>query len=145
MTRTSRPPVKDRKLSRLVLYPSPFENYSFPMSLLRWTVGLILLTLQVGAIAYARLTEARYFCWAPYDMQTQYKLQAVVNSVVLTPQQIQQRYRRPREGRDNRSPQHLKDIFEQTERHYHAEDQVDLILTYRINGKEERTWRYLQP
>jgi hypothetical protein len=112
---------------------------------LRWTIGLTLLAFQVGAIAYARFVPARYFCWAPFDMQTDYRLKVTVNGRQLTPREIQQRYRRLAEGVDNRSTQHLIDIVEQTERLHHPEDRAEVLLTYRINGKQEQQWRYPPP
>ena len=30
------------------------------------------LAFQLVAIVYARFVPARYFCWAPYDTQTEY-------------------------------------------------------------------------
>lgn len=115
------------------------------MQTLRWTIGLTLLVLQLGAIAYARFVPSRYFCWAPFDMQTDYQIDATVNGEKLTPKEIRQRYHRPPRGTDNRSYQHVIDIVEQTDRRYHPEDTVDLTITYRINGKQKHQWHYHQP
>jgi hypothetical protein len=115
------------------------------MRTLRWTLGLALLAFQVGAIAYARFVPARYFCWAPFDMQTDYRLDVTVNGKPLTPAEIQKRYRRPAKGTDNRSTQHLLDIIEQTERRYHPDDHTAVVMTYRVNGKQAQQWRYRQP
>lgn len=104
-----------------------------------------LLAFQVGAIVYARTVESRYFCWAPYDQQTRYQIDVTVNGKKLSADEIRQRYRRPKMGNDNRSVRHVKDILEGAERQYHPQDQVEIVLTYRINGKEEQTWRYQQP
>lgn len=112
------------------------------MRTLRWVIGLSLLAFQLGAIVYARFVPTRYFCWAPYDMQTDYRLEATVNGKKLSASEIQQRYRRPIAGTDNRSTHHLIDIIEQAERRYHPDDAVEVIMTYRVNGKEERQWRY---
>ena len=110
-----------------------------------WALGVGLLAFQLAAIGYARFVESRYFCWAPYDIQTAYRVAVKVNGKDLKPEEIQARYRRPQAGRDNRSPQHLKDIFGQVDAQYHPEDQVEMVMLYRINGKEERTWRFRRP
>lgn len=113
--------------------------------LLRWTLALTLLGLQVAAIVYARFVPTRYFCWAPFDMQTDYRLQVEVNGRRLTPAEIRRRYRRGPQGTDNRSFSHLTDILEGAERRYHPQDRTSIVMTYRINGGEERTWIYRQP
>ena len=47
-------------------------------------VPVALLVFQVAAILYARTVTTRYFCWAPYDTQTEYTATAVVNGHELT-------------------------------------------------------------
>ena len=120
-------------------------KYTGSMRILRWTLGISLLLFQLGAIAYARFVPARYFCWAPFDMQTSYQLNVIVNGQPLTAKQVQERYRRPQKGFDNRSVQHLIDILEQTEERYYPDDDTRIIMTYRINGKEEERWEYRSP
>lgn len=112
---------------------------------LRWAIGLTLLVFQLSAIVYARFVPSRYFCWAPFDMQTDYRLDVTVNGRRLSPAEVRQRYRRPAQGTDNRSFQHIIDIIEQTERHYHPENETVVIMTYRSNGKQEEQWHYRQP
>src|SRR5207237_6850999 len=94
------------------------------MRTLRWTIGLALLAFQVGAVVYARFVPSRYFCWAPFDMQTDYRLEVTVNGQKLSAKEIQQRYRRPAQGTDNRSFQHLIDILTEAEQRYHPGDHV---------------------
>ncbi len=115
------------------------------MRTLRWTIGLSLLAFQLGAVVYARFVPARYFCWAPFDMQTDYQLAVTVNGQPLSAAAIQQRYRRPARGTDNRSSRHVMDIIEQTEQRYHPDDRTTVLMTYRVNGKQEQQWRYQQP
>lgn len=78
-------------------------------------------------------------------MQTDYRLVVTVNGKPLTPAEIQRRYRRPARGTDNRSTQHLLDIIEQAECRYHPDDEVEVVMTYRVNGKQEQQWRYRRP
>jgi len=51
---------------------------------MRTTIGLALLGFQVFMIGYARFVPSRYFCWAPYDIQTEYRLDVTVNGRRLT-------------------------------------------------------------
>lgn len=102
----------------------------------------MLLTAQVLLIGYARTTEARYFCWAPFDMQTDYRLEVTVEGRELTAAEIRARYRRPAAGTDNRSIRNLTDIIEGVEVRQPAERRARVVMKYRINGKEEREWQY---
>jgi hypothetical protein len=105
---------------------------------MRTAIALMLFTFQLGAIAYARFVPTRYFCWAPYDTQTEYTATAVVNGKELTPEEFQRRYRRNRRGNDNRSPQHVIDMLQQVEqrRAHPGEENVSIVMKYRVNGKE---------
>ncbi len=104
--------------------------------------AIAILLAQVITVVYARFTPARYFCWAPFDMQTDYRLQVRLNGRELSPAEIRARYRRPAVGTDNRSVQNLVDILEGVEQR--AAEQATIVMTYRINGKEEHTWLYPQ-
>lgn len=108
----------------------------------RLAVGGAFLFFQLAAIIYARFVPARYFCWAPYDMQTDYVARVRVAGRELTPAEIRARYRRGAKGTDNRSVQHVIDIFEQTELRYHAADPAEIELHYTVNGHEKGEWRW---
>ncbi|MBM3726713.1 MAG: hypothetical protein FJW40_14980 [Acidobacteria bacterium] len=113
--------------------------------ILRAVLASALLAFQIAAILYARTAPTRYFCWAPFDMQTDFEATAIVQGRELTPSEIRARYRRPHKGSDNRSAQHVFDMFEQTERRYHAGDPARITIRYRVNGKEWSTWQYPRP
>ena len=113
---------------------------------LRTVIPIALFAFQLGAIVYARFVPTRYFCWAPYDTQTDYTATAVVNGKKLSATEFRQRYRRPPRGYDNRSPQHLFDMLEQTEeRHARVGERSTIVVKYRVNGKEPREWRWPRP
>ncbi len=109
---------------------------------LKLGIGIALLLFQLAMIGYARFVPSRYFCWAPYDMQTDYRLEVTVNGIPLTPNQILRRYQRPARGTDNRSVQHIIDIVQQYEEGYGGPDQAQVLMKYRVNGKEEQNWRW---
>jgi len=105
-------------------------------------VGGSILLFQLVMIGYARFVPARYFCWAPYDIQSEYRLDVSIASRKLTASQIRSRYRRPRQGVDNRSIQHVMDIVRQYEETYGRNDHAEVSMKYRINGKAEQEWQY---
>lgn len=104
-----------------------------------------LLSLQLGSLLYARTVPTRYFCWAPYDQLTEYRLQVSVDGRPLSPEEIQQRYHRPAQGMDNRSSQNLVEIVELTERRYHPHDRVSVSMTLLVNGCHPLQKLYTQP
>ena len=114
------------------------------MKYVRAILGGGLLLFQLAMIGYARFVPSRYFCWAPYDIQSEYRIDVSIGGQNLTPVQIRQRYRRPKQGVDNRSIQHVMDIIEQYEQTYGAADHAQVRMKYRINGKAEQAWRYPQ-
>jgi hypothetical protein len=114
--------------------------------MLRTVIPLLLFAFQLGAIVYARFVPTRYFCWAPYDTQTDYTATATVNGRKLSAAEFRQRYRRPARGFDNRSPQHVFDMLEQVEQKwFKASERATIVVKYRVNGKEPREWRWPHP
>lgn len=101
-----------------------------------------LLLAQLVLIVVARTTPARYFCWAPFDMQTDYQLECSLNGRKLSSAEIRQRYRRPAKGTDNRSVQNLIDVIQGYEEQYAGANRADIRMRYRINGKEEQLWQF---
>jgi hypothetical protein len=110
---------------------------------MRLLIPVLLLAFQLGAIVHARFVPTRYFCWAPYDTQTDYTATAIVNGRPLTAREFQKRYRRPQHGFDNRSPQHVIDMLQQAEEKHAARgDQTTIVVNYRVNGKDPREWHW---
>jgi hypothetical protein len=104
-------------------------------------IAVLLMIGQVALITYARTTPARYFCWAPFDMQTDYVLEVNLGGVKLSPQEIAQRYRRAAKGTDNRSVQNLMDNIQLYEERV-AVRKAEITMRYSINGKQEQMWHY---
>ncbi|MFN3325481.1 MAG: hypothetical protein ACK5AZ_18455 [Bryobacteraceae bacterium] len=109
---------------------------------MRTTIGVAILIFQLGAIVYARFVPSRYFCWAPFDAQSEYTLEVTVNGNPLSAGEVRRRYRRPHQGVDNRSIQHIKDIVSGYEQRYGHGDETRVVMRYRINGKQEQVWRW---
>ena len=112
---------------------------------MRRVLGVAILLFQLGAIVYARFVPARYFCWAPYDSQNDYLIEAVVNGRGLSQDEIRSRYKKRPQGTDNRSIQHIKDIISGYESSYGAEENAEVTLSYSVNGGEEQSWKWPRP
>lgn len=108
----------------------------------RFVLGVALIALQIAAIAYARGVEARYFCWAPYDRISLFRLDVEVDGHRLTDDAVQRRYRLRNPRRDNRSIQHLIDIVRQYETTYGRADSARIVLTYTTNGVAAPPWHW---
>src|SRR5580692_4351342 len=110
---------------------------------MRTVIPMLLFAFQLGAIGYARFVPTRYFCWAPYDIQTDYVATSIVNGHSLTASEFRQRYRRSRRGTDNRSPWHVIDMLRQVEEKRAAlGEKTTIVMQYRVNGKDPREWRW---
>ncbi len=103
-------------------------------------LSALFILLQIGGIVFARFTEQRFFCWAPYDIQTNYKVTAVINNEILGPDELEQRYGYRMEGWEQRSIYNIFSIIEQYEATYGKNDSVSITANYAINGHEEQVW-----
>jgi hypothetical protein len=108
----------------------------------RLLIGVAWLAFQLAAVVYARFVPSRYFCWAPYDMQTEYWVDVSVGGRQLSPAEIRDRYKRPAHGFDNRSVRHVIDMFEQTEHRYHGADPAVIRMRYNVNGHIDGEWSF---
>jgi hypothetical protein len=110
---------------------------------MRTIIPILLFAFQLGAIAYARFVPTRYFCWAPYDTQTDYVATSIVNGHPLTAAEFRKRYRRSKRGTDNRSPNHVIDMLRQVEeKRALLGDKATIVMQYHVNGKEPLEWRW---
>ena len=110
---------------------------------MRTLIPILLFAFQLGAIVYARFVPTRYFCWAPFDIQTDYVATATVNGKQLNGGEFRKRYRRNNRGFDNRSPWHVIDMFQQVEeKRAKIGEQATIVMKYRVNGKEPQEWRW---
>ena len=112
----------------------------------RWARGTALVFifgLQLWGIVRSWTAIDRYFCWAPYDAYTEYAVQVRGSEGWLRADEIARRYRIPISGRDNRSPEHIIQVFRQYESTYGlADPALELRLSYRVNGGSEQTWSW---
>jgi hypothetical protein len=111
----------------------------------RLVLGAILLLLQVGAVIHARFVPSRYFCWAPHDSQSEYRIEVLVGGRALPDEAIERRYQLSPSGVEARSIQLVLDSVRQYEETYGRADGARAVVKYRINGGEERQWQWTAP
>lgn len=107
----------------------------------KFIIGLIFLALQVCSIIYARFVPERFFCWAPYDIHTQFNISVAVDGKGLPSEEITDRYGYRSSGWDPRSIYNVLSIIEQYEATYGKEDQAVVTVIFSINGKPEQVWK----
>ena len=103
---------------------------------------VIFFALQVFGIIYARFTDVRYFCWAPYDQISIYQIEVRLSHGLLTNEEIESRYHIPVKSRENRSIQNIISLIKQYEQSYGKHENASVKLIYNTNGKPAEIWRY---
>ena len=111
----------------------------------RLVLGALLLLLQLGAVVHARFVPSRYFCWAPHDSQSEYRIEVLVGGRALPDDDIERRYQLSSSGVEARSIQLVLDSVRQYEETYGRADGARAVVSYRINGGEERQWQWPAP
>jgi hypothetical protein len=105
-------------------------------------IGVAILAVQVVMIAVARFHPMRYYCWAPYDSQNEYRITATIDNRELPSEEVERRYRIPAQGINPRTIYEVIDIVSYVERVYHDLDAAEVTVTYRTNGSEEKRWQW---
>lgn len=85
---------------------------------LRRSFLVIFFGLQVLAILIGKFSDTRFFCWAPYDQFSFYEINVSIGDRELNEQEIYQRYRRRKKGRNNRSIHNVISNIRQYENTY---------------------------
>ncbi len=124
----------------------------FALSTLLPLMGVASLVLQSAAIVYSRVSDDRYFCWAPNDETAEYSIETSIGERKLTPEAVRIRYQRPwfeeilpEDGLDLvefRSHRHAIDVIRQYESTYGRAEGARVTMTYRINKGALQTWRW---
>ncbi len=105
-------------------------------------IGLIFLGLQMISIVYTRFIPERFFCWAPYDQHSSYKIEVTIDDKSLTRQEVRKRYRYYAEGWEQRSIYNIINLVRQYETTYGKEDNAEVRISYTINGYREGVWEF---
>lgn len=111
------------------------RNITFRKSFL-----IIFFGLQVLGILIGKFTDARFFCWAPYDQFSFYEINVSIDGQELSDQKTSQRYRIGKRGRSNRNIHNVISKIRQYEKTYATENNVTVELSYVVNGHRDETW-----
>lgn len=109
---------------------------------MRNLIGIVFLSLQLGMVLYARFVPMRYFCWAPNDYMVEYTLEVTIDGRTLPPLESRQRYRLSDQGVYENTVTHLIGIVRQYEQTYGRRDHAQVVIRYRVNGRQEKAWRW---
>lgn len=96
--------------------------------------------LQILGILIGKFSDARFFCWAPYDQFTNYEINVSIDGQELNEQNVSQRYHINKRGRNNRNIHNVISKIRQFEKTYADEKNVTVELSYVINGHQHETW-----
>lgn len=107
---------------------------------LRRSLLAIFFGLQILGIIVGKFSDARFFCWAPYDQFSFYEINVSIDGRELNDQEISERYRRGRRGRNNRNIHNVISNVRQYEQTYATEKNVTVELEYVINGHQQEIW-----
>lgn len=107
---------------------------------MRLAIGAAFLAAQVFSIVFAQFGSTRYFCWAPNDYMVVYHMQVEIDGRMLSPAEVQQRYRIGAKGVYQNVVSHLESILSQYETTYGRNDSARIVMKYSINGSAESTW-----
>ncbi len=106
--------------------------------LIRRTVGVAFLLIQVVAVGHARSVPSKWLgSWAPNDYAAWYRIQVRAEGNFLSPDQVERRYRLPPEETGyffNYPVENIMDIVRQYEQTYGRDEQAEAVLLYRRNG-----------
>jgi hypothetical protein len=108
---------------------------------MRTLIGVAFLAAQLGSVIYAQMGPRRYFCWAPNDYMTDYRLTVAVDGRMLSDKDIARRYHLDAAGLYENVAQHIIDVVTQYERTHGRARPATVVLRYRTNGREEHEWR----
>jgi len=108
----------------------------------RHLAGVLFLGLQVLSIAYARTVPERFFCWAPYDERSSYRISVLLEGRTLDVKEVAARYRYYPRGWEPRSINNVISIVRQYERTYGRDDGAEVTIHYQTNGHAEQLWTW---
>jgi hypothetical protein len=108
----------------------------------RHVAGLVFLALQIGAILQARFIPERFFCWAPFDEHSYFRIEVEVAGRRLSRAEVEARYRYRAEGWEPRSIHNVISIVRQYESSYGRGSDARVTIRYVVNGHPEETWTW---
>ena len=111
---------------------------------IRFYIGLLILLAQIGSLIYSRFIPERLFCWAPYDTSVWYEVKVLIDNKELTPNEVTKRYNYDFGYWENRSIENVFFFIERHENTYGLNDNANVTVKYRRNGKPEKVWSFVK-
>jgi hypothetical protein len=108
----------------------------------RHIAGLVFLALQVGAIVHARFIPERFFCWAPFDEHSYFRIEVEAAGRRLSRSEVEARYRYRAEGWEPRSIHNVISMVRQYESSYGRGSDAQVTIRYVVNGHPEKIWTW---
>jgi len=99
-------------------------------------------SVQLLGVIVGRFDEAKFFSWAPYDQISYYEIEALRQGQNLSSETIRDRYHISPKGRENRSIHNIISIVRQYENSYGKGENVNITISYTINGHYSGTWTW---
>jgi len=99
-------------------------------------------SVQLLGVIVGRFDEAKFFSWAPYDQISYYEIEALRQGQNLSSETIRDRYHISPKGRENRSIHNIISIVRQYENSYGKGENVNITISYTINGHHSGTWTW---
>jgi hypothetical protein len=104
-------------------------------------IGILFLLLQLGSVVYARFIPEKFFCWAPYDEHTYYKIKVSLNGEELSTKEVKLRYNYLSDGWEPRSIDNVFSLVQQYETTYGKAEKANVEILYNTNGNGWNIWR----
>ncbi len=105
-------------------------------------LGIGFLAMQLALIVHARFVPERYFCWAPFDQCTRYRIEVSIAGIPLRPEEIQDRYHIAADAWDARAAANILSIVRRYETTVGRGDKAEVRIYQTVNGRPEKlhTW-----
>jgi len=97
---------------------------------------------QLLGVIYGRFTCVKYFSWAPYDQISYYEIEVHKQGKSLSSERIRNRYHISPKNRENRSIHNIISIVKQYENSYGKGENVNITISYTINGHHSGIWTW---
>lgn len=108
-------------------------------------LGIGFLLLQLALIVHARFIPERYFCWAPFDQCTRYRIEVSIGGKSLDHEAIGARYHIAPDFWDARAAANILSVVRRYETTLGRDDKAEVRIYYKVNGRPERLWKWPRP
>ena len=109
---------------------------------MRFYLALAYLLFQLVMVFYARFDPSTHFHWAPFDIQNEYWIRVEIDGRELSEDEITRRYNERAVGVDPHAIEHLTRVISRYEATYGSRDNAEVVVRYRINGREMQQWHW---